>query len=444
MSTQIVLLALVCQILLFIKVVKIWRYRALLSPALYFSIMWSLAYVGLILLKPVGLLFERNPQYIDELNILSGFTALCFYIVVGRGRNSITKKGIDIRISSFRVYKVLALLFLIGAIVDFVRLGGNLNMGAARFNLVSIQSSRPVWISYITTLSLPLSVYAGYNLFKRIVLKSYSYLEVAFLLIPLLGSLIFSINVGGRVDVIFSFAQYLIGCSLAFPINASLKAYKKPIRIVAMISLLLVFFISAVADQRDEYSNRGSEALNYLQSTNPVIKTLSGPIQYMLASYAGYQLRRVDNVDENHLGYGRYTFNGFINWTLPFSSAYGLGDVSIAKAFDIYYYNQETYDGVRELYYTTHSCYIPIVKDFGRKGAFGGIFILVCLAHYFFIVIQRKQYMFRATSLFMYYLFWKYWIHSNFYGTLSSSVLIPLYGFLIMDLFNYVSQTKKF
>lgn len=443
MSTQIAFLALVCQVLLFIKVIRIWKYRALLSPALYFSIMWSLAYIGLLILKPAGLLFERYPHYIDELNILTGFTAICFYSIVGKGRKTIVEHGVEIRISSMKVYKVLAVLFFVGAVIDFIRLGGNLNMGAARYNLVSIQSSRPTWINYITTLSLPLSVFAGYKLFKCLVSKSYTYSNLLFLIVPLLGNLLFSINVGGRVDIIFCFAQYLIGFSLALPIHGSLKAYKKPLQAVAIISFLLVSFISVVANQRDKYSGSDSDVLGYLQSTNPIIKTLSGPIQYMLASYAGYQLRRVDNVDENHLGYGRYTFNGFINWTLPFASIYGLGDVSIAKSLGIYYYNQETYDGVRELYYTTHSCYIPIVKDFGCKGAFLCIMILVYLSHYFFIAIQRKQFIFNATSLFMYYLFWDYWIHSNFYGTLSSSILIPLYGFLIIDLANYVFHSKK-
>ena len=169
-----------------------------------------------------------------------------------------------------------------------------------------------------------------------------------------------------------------------------------------------------------------------------------GPIEYMMLTYVGYQFRRDDAVDLDNLGYGQYAFNGFINWTIPFAGQLGMGDVSIANALDIYYDNQETYDYERVAYNCTHSLYIPLVKDFGTSVLiYIVIVVLTYAAHFLFVKIQRKKYIGYACSLFLYYLFWNYWVKSNYYGTLSSTILIPFYGFFIVDFFKYCLKSNK-
>ena len=122
---------------------------------------------------------------------------------------------------------------------------------------------------------------------------------------------------------------------------------------------------------------------------------------------------------------------------MPFSSALGIKDGSIAHALGIYYNNQETYDRERDYFYVVHSGYIPIIKDFGVMGAFGCIIFLVIIAHMLFVKIQQKKAVRYATSLFVFMLFLVYWLKMNYYGTLSNSILGVLYGYLIVDIFNY-------
>lgn len=444
MNYYISVITLIILIWLIIREVSIWKLRVLLCPGFYFGIIWSFGALGVTLLSPIGLLFDPNPEYINELNILVSFTALCFIFWSKKGRNKINENPININISLFRVYKVLAIVFFLAALSDFIRLGGNINMGAARDNLQQIQQNRSIFVNYALTLALPLSIYAGNYLMKRSANKiKISIIDLLFLITPLIGNLIFSINVGGRVNIVYSFAYYLMGAAFALPCNFNLKLYKKPILFIMASSVLIMLFISSVANQRQKY-NQGvrNEIEVFLNAKSPLLGAVFGPIQYIVASYNGYQLRRIDAVDPYKLGYGMYTFNGFINWTLPFSSQIGLGDFSIAKTFDIYYYNQETYDYQRELYYSTHSCYLTIIKDFGFWGALICIFLLTMISHKLFVKIQSKSSINRAYSIFLFYLFWNYWAQSNFYGSLSLTVLIPLYGFLIIDITNFIAKRK--
>lgn len=433
---------LVIQILLVIREIRIWKMRVLLSPAFYFGLIWALGALGISIISPIGLLFEKYPENLDELNILVSFTALCFMYWSNKKRTEVIEDSIELNFMTYGTYKVLSIILLAGAVYDFVSLGANLNMGAARENLSAIQDARSVIVGYIQTLAIPLSIYAGYNLLNAV--RQYKYVSkgyVVWLLIPLFANLIFSVNIGGRVDVVFCFAEYLLGGSFAMPLNQKIKNNIKPIILTVALSMVVMLFITGVANQRDQFSNgQKAEVEQYFSERSPVLGAIYGPISYIVASYNGYQLRRVDAVDPTHLGYGQYTFNGFINWTLPFSGQIGLGDLSIAKLFGIYYNNQETYDGVRELYYTTHSCYIPIIKDFGFWGALVCIFFLTMIAHNLFIKIQQRDCYYYVTSLFFFFIFWNYWNHSNFYGTLSSSILVPMYGFLIVDIIKLANK----
>ena len=426
--------------LLVIRQIKVWKARVFLSPGFYFGIMWFLGVFGLLTFSITGLFTEVYSEYIDELNILIGFTALCFLLFTNRGRDKINEQVVDADFINWRVFKLLSVIFFIAALIDFVRLGGNLNMGMAREKVHLIQESRPLWISYIETLSVPLSIWAGY---KIILLPKSRYkqkiIRVIFLCIPLFGNLIFSINVGGRVDFVFAFAAYMAGVAFGIPISQTFKRNLKPLLIISGSSLVVLIFISYVASQRASYYKGSiSDTENYFNNKYPVLSFLYGPIEYVQTTYIGYQYRRVDAVDLEHLGYGQYTFNGFINWTLPFSNQLGLGDASIAKVFDIYYHNQETYDYIRPAYNSTHSCYLTMIKDYGVVGSFVCVFFLALVAHDLFVNIQKRSKIKSACSLYVFFLFWNYWTHSNFYGTLSSSVLINLYGFLIIDFFVFI------
>ena len=379
------------------------------------------------------------PQYIDELNMLVGFSGLCFLLITPIGRSKINADTINVDFTSEKVFRILSLLMLFAALYEFVRTGFNLNMGDAREFAHENVAGRPAWVNYLSTTSAPISIWAGAQIAKKILYNiKFSIADIIFLVLPLIANLIFSITLGGRVDFVYGFVNYIIGMAFVLPIDKGLKVIKRPLLIMLTALVGVMIFITAVAKQRTENSSgQMSEMQETFEEMYPNAKFLYGPIAYMTDSYVGYQYRRDDAVDLKHLGYGRYTFNGFINWQLPFSSAFGLENGSIAHALGIYYSNQETYDFEREYFYVVHSGYIPIVKDFGITGALGCILFLVILSHWLFVKIQTKTKIRYASSLFIFMLFLVYWLKMNYYGTLSASVMVALYGYLIVDLFNY-------
>ena len=425
-------------VLLVWRQIKVWRTRVLLSPGFYFGALWTLGVFGSTVFFGLELIPTRFPQYINELNILVGFSGLCFLFITPVGRSKINTDAIDVDFTSKRVFKILSLLSLLAAMYEFARTGFNLNMGAAREDMHDIIDGRPSWVGYLSMAVVPLSIWAGSKIIHIIMSKTrVSIVDAFFLSVPLVANLIFSITVGGRVDFVYCFVNYLIGMSFALPINKSLKEIKKPLLLMFASLLVVMVFITAVAKQRTENSTgQMSEMQEAFEDMYPKAKFMYGPVAYMTETYVGYQYRRDDAVDLKHLGYGRYTFNGFINWTLPFAGAFGMADKSIANALGIYYNNQETYDFQRDFYYVTHSGYIPMVKDFGVMGSLFCIVFLVIVAHLLFVGIQRRRSIKRATVLFVFMMFLFYWLKMNYYGTLSASVIVGLYGYLIVDIFN--------
>lgn len=449
MSTIISNITLVILVLLVWRQIKVWGVRVLLSPGFYFGALWTLGVFGSNLFFGLGLLPEMFPKYINELNILVGFSGLCFLLITHVGRSKVNMDAICLNFTSERVFRILSILMFIAAMYEFARTGFSLNMGEARNMMHDSIAGRPSWVNYLTLTSVPISIWAGSQIAIKVLNKiKISIIDAVFLSIPLISNLVFSITVGGRVDFVYGFVSYLIGMSFALPINKGLQELKRPLMIMLLALVCVMTFITGVAKQRTENATgQMSEMQDTFEDMYSNVKFLYGPIAYMTDSYVGYQYRRDDAVDLRHLGYGRYTFNGFINWTLPFSGALGMGNSSIAHALGIYYHNQETYDFEREYYYVVHSGYLPLVKDFGVVGAMVCIVFLVLIAHLLFVKIQMKTTIRYASSMFVFMLFLVYWLKMNYYGTLSNPVLNVLYGYLIVDLFNYLinplTLTKK-
>ena len=439
MNTIISYITLAILVLLVWRQVVVWKTRVLLSPGFYFGVLWILGVFGSTMFFGLELLPVTFPKYIDELNVFVGFTGLCFLVITPIGRSKINQDSIVLDFTSEKVFRILSLLMLFAAMYEFVRTGFNLNMGDARQNMHDNIVGRPAWVGYLSTAATPLSIWAGSQIMSRILSKdTATILTWVFLTIPLFANLIFSISVGGRVDFVYGFVNYFIGMAFALPMNRRLKDLRKPLIIMFLALVCVMMFITGVAKQRSENSmGQMSETQAMFEETYPNAKFLYGPIAYMTESYIGYQYRRDDAVDLKSMGYGRYTFNGFINWTLPFSSVLGVGKNSIAHSLGIYYHNQETYDFEREYYDVVHSGYIPIVKDFGVNGAFVCIVVLALISHMLFVAVQRKKTIEHSISLFIFMLFLIYWLKINYYGTLSSPITSFLYGYLIVDIFNY-------
>lgn len=445
MNIYIALVSLSILILLVIIQLKVWRIRVLLSPGFYFAIMWILGITGVLLFKSLGVLIESYPEYIDELNILVGYTGFCFLLITKNKSRKIDKKNIVYLdfIDSFLLFKIMSVLILCVSFFVFFKEGSGLNFGIARENMHETISDRSVFVSYLRLISTPLSIYAGAQFILSLTSNRKNLLlKYLILLMPFGANMLFSMTEGGRVSMVYSMLEYAIGAGLSLPITFSVRKYKKVFLVGIAVFLFINGMITWIGNERDKYYGGKSTNYELAQDRLGIFSFLYGASNYMVASYVGYQYRRVDAVTAE-LGYGRYTFNGFINWQFPFLSQFGIKDASIAKVLGIYYHNQETYDYTREYYYATNSAYIPIIKDFGFWGVFIPIFILVYVSHNLFVKIQSYRSIGRVVTFFFYYVFFIYWAKSNFYGTLSDSILIPLYGFLIIDILDYIFRNKK-
>ena len=432
-------------VFLILRQLQVWRWRCLISPGFYFGVLWILGVIGVYLFAELEIFPVSFPEYLDELNIYVGFTGLCFIYFTPKGRNMVLNEGINFTfLPNFRLYFCLSSFLLIVALSTFISSGADFNMGAARERMHETLENQSVIVGYAQSLSAVLSICAGYvfgNLFNGKV--RLSLFRKAVYLFPIVSGLLFSIYLGGRVNLVYAIVEYIIGFSLAIPIMPKKKINRK-IFIYVFSSLFIVSsFISLVAAQRQKHQGGASYQYNLVSEISPIMFLAYGPMEYMVASYLGYQYRRDDMVDLTNLGYGSYTFNGFINWTIPFAARFGLEDVSIAKTFDIYHDAQASYDYKRMYYYTTHSCYTPIVQDFGKIGALFLIIFLTYISHMLFVSIQKCRTVKYATRLFLFYLFLFYWVKSNYYGYFMNSVLVVLYGFLIIDILKIVKTRPR-
>lgn len=426
--------------------IKCWKWRVMLSPGFYFAAFWILGTIGSSIFIEAGFLSDEYPKELNELNLLVGFTGLCFLFVTSKGKHKIlNSKTIFNCLPSNKVFTIVSTIVLTLSLINFISHGASFNMGAAREAVHENVANQAFWVGYSQVLGLALSIVAGIFLCQIYLNERNASIKFKIvLLFPLIAQLFFSIYLGGRVNFIYCTIQYAIGFFLYLPFKIQTKLSKKLIFICLIIGTLLSLFISIVSTQREEHYTGGSSKFTTIVGDNKILSILYGPMEYMTASYLGYEWRRNDAVDLNDLTYGTRTLNGFINWSIPFSAKFGLEKFTIADLLDIRYNNQETYDFEREYYYTTNSCYIPIVKDFGLGiGTLLFIYFLVWIAHKLFISIQAKKEIRYMCSFFFFYLFLEYWIKSNFYGTLSNAVMMNLYGFIIFDLINRFTSKKK-
>lgn len=380
-------------LLLIITQIKTWKWRCFISPGFYFGTLWILGVIGVTIFIELNIFPVFSKEYLNELNVYIGFTGLCFLLLTKKGRNQIQEGAITFNfMPSIKLFFYLSSFLLVVAIVTFISSGASFDMGASREKMHETVANQSVIVGYAQSLSTVLSICAGYTFGKFFLEEIYlSKIKMIIFLFPMIAGLVFSIYLGGRVNLVYSIVEYLIGFSLALPLKPNKSVNRKVMSYMIMGMIAVSLFISLVAAQRQEHYGGESRQYNLVKSNYPIATILYGPMEYMTSSYLGYQLRRKDFVDKNNLGYGAYTFNGFINWTLPFAGRVGLENFSIANMFGIKHGGQDSYDFKRKYYYVTHSCYIPIVQDFGHWGAFPFIFFLVYISHSLFVIVQKKN-----------------------------------------------------
>ena len=86
MSATICLISIIIHIFSLFLIVKNWGLKSLSHPGLFFIGLWLVSTVSEWYLVYLDYTPTPYPEYIDELNVLSGYTSLCFAFASFFGR----------------------------------------------------------------------------------------------------------------------------------------------------------------------------------------------------------------------------------------------------------------------------------------------------------------------------------------------------------------------
>ena len=214
MNEKINVIVVLFHIISLLTIWKIWKWKAFAHPGFYFSGLWFISVISEWYLVNMAYASTPYPEYIDELNIFTAFTSLCFTItsLIGK-KHSILSFSIDI-ISNNKVYLKLMYVVFGATLVNFIISGATLSFGQNRMNLVSdlghINRSFSILDSFLVILTSPLVFYSltmGREMAKKIVGNGTEKYCNFYIVMPLLITVISSLAIGGRNPVVKTMPQ---------------------------------------------------------------------------------------------------------------------------------------------------------------------------------------------------------------------------------------------
>ena len=418
---------------LYIFYLKLGVVKLLLHPGFYFLIIWAFSIASEWLYYSLGIAIVIDKYYIDELNIYAAYTSICFLLCLLMDKKNRCSLG---EIKSFKIFHsynlflFLTVLSFIGLVIRFVSMGASFNMGENRANvfLYNMNSTSNFLGSLLGFFNFILLIYSGFLFVSKILkLRTVKFGNFVILL-PLIFGVLEGVLIGGRNPVIIAIKYFFIGMSFALlGLKTNKQTLIKLYKFVFVVFVSFAVFSSIVGEQRNQ--TFGDES-RVKKLDNKLLLMTSGISNYLSSHYWGYQLRRIDYVDENNLLYGAATFYGLLDVKVPFSSRLCINDnLNIWNNFTSYTPKELYFDLQYEGYYTTNSIYLSLMKDYGKIGMFFVIFIMVFITHrcFNYVVNYRGR---NVSHLFVYLMFFTYWGSSNFDSTMNSNVymsfLIPL------------------
>lgn len=420
----------------FIIIVKTWKWKAFAHPGLYFSGIWFVSVISEWYLLTTGEAILINKHLINELNIYSAFTSLCFIVFTFIGHKYVNRNFNVNIVKSEKRYIVYLYMCLFIVILNFVIKGATFSFGINRQmytgDMAHVTNAASPIDSIFSILSSPIiyfTIFAGIELAKYFTKSSKFNFSKLIIAVPFVITFINALIIGGRNPIAISIKHYLWG--IGFGLSAYLITKKVKRRIIRFAFIVLIafsLFSTAVALQRQQvFGFSKTEAYG----ENKVASAFSGIMDYMSAHYWGYQLRRNDFSDGKDLKYGICTFYGLGNLYIPFSGLLGI-DGNLWEWLGVKYKPQEVYMSGVEGYYTTSTIYSLLVRDFGVNGTYFAIIFLVLSTQLIFTHSLRHEHR-TALSLIPIIIVLTYWSSSNFNSGMPG--LQPLLiGALLFDL----------
>lgn len=407
---------------------KKWRTQAILHPGLYFSGLWLVSTISQSLSSSFDLMPTPNESAIYELNVYAAFTSFIFILMSNIGKKGHTVKPTFYLVdNNIRFIKILITIALISTITTFVSSGASFDFNANRADIISDQShmSRSYTlldsILAVCNTTLPfVTIVVGYCLGVQLATDEKK-MKTIWIVLPLAIAFISAMTQGGRIAVLTSIRNYIIGIGFALPLYTIPKSkIFKLLGYTSLCAFIFLSFISIIGESRADYTG-----YEYGFSRFGIF---SGVVDYMTSHYWGFQLRRIDYANDINLYYGINTFYGFLDFRIPFSASLGLN----GNIWDILGFNYDPYaiykSGV-EGCFTTSSQFMPLIADFGTKGAYIVIIFLVYITQMLFLSVINNPKR-NAISLVFFYMFFSFWFGSNFNGGFMSLYTVLLAAFL--------------
>lgn len=407
---------------------KNWRAQAILHPGLYFSGLWLISTISQWLASSFDLMPTPNESAIYELNIYAAYTSLIFILMsfIGKKKHTIQPTFYIVE-NDNRFLKALIMIAFISTALTFISSGSSFDFNANRAGIISEQShmSRSYTlfdsILAICNTTLPfVTIVVGYYLGIQLATGEKK-MNTIWLVLPLAIGFISAMTQGGRIAVLTAIRNYIIGIGFALPLYSIPKSkIFKLLGYTSLFAFIFLSFISIVGESRADYTG-----YEYGFSRFGVF---AGVVDYMTSHYWGFQLRRIDYANDINLYYGINTFYGFLDFRIPFSASLGLN----GNIWDILGFNYDPYaiykSGV-EGSFTTSSQFMPLIADFGTKGAYIAIIVLVYITQKIFLSVVNKPIR-SAISLVLFYMFFCFWFGSNFNGGFTSLYTVLLAAIL--------------
>lgn len=419
-----------------LTVVKVWQWKALVHPGLYFSGIWLVSVISEWYLLAVGKAVLIDQNLIDELNIYAAFTSLMFLMFAFNGRKYACG---DFRISivkSGRKYINYLYLCLFVIVADFIIKGATFSFGLNRQNTVGdmahiTNAATPIDAVFSILISpiIYFTIFAGIEVAKYFTKSSQFNFSKLIISLPFVITFINALIIGGRNPIAISIKHYLWGIGLG--VSAYLvtkKVRRKIIRFAFLVVIAFSLFSTVVAIQRQEVFGYSKTEV---QEESKIVSAFSGIMDYMSAHYWGYQLRRNDVSSGENLEYGVCTFYGLGNLYIPFSGFLGIKG-NLWEWFGVKYTPNEVYMSGVEGFYTTSTIYSLLVRDFGVKGTYFAIIFLVLITQLIFVHLHRYEHR-TALSLIPIIIVLTYWSSSNFNSGMPGLQLL-LIGALLFDI----------
>ncbi len=445
---SIALITIIFQLIVFYKKLGL---KFLIHPGTYFALIWGVSTFSQNLLMQLNLAAIVDLPSILEINVFVICTSLFFTFWITlypfNGYESIKKFNFQIKLN---VLKALLKITLIGAIL--LMLYSWFKLGVTSLNISEIRalntgnknnylgtSADPILslLKYTQFFYPILTIIVGYLLGAKALAKENIKISNRYLYIPLIIAIVYVLTNGGRNPLFIGVKLYFIGLCFSFPGVMSKAKKKWIIKRIIYIFLGLMLFSTFISNSRSSYHKADSFSNNF---DNPILKSISGIIEYTGAHYYGYQLRNTDTFDENKLGYGYFTFNGIFNIGLPFSSYTGvdktLGNLVGFEDNPIDYFYLWENDKVG--YFTTNSIYLDLKLDFGFYGTILFLFIFTRYTHKLFLNTQNTKPI-GLFNILWFYLCFNFWASSNFKSFYATDII----GAIIM-IFLFSKIFKKY